>query len=539
MESDLRAGPREWIGLAALALPTLLVSVDMTVVYLALPQLGADLQPSSSQLLWITDIYGFIVAGFLITMGTLGDRIGRRKLLMLGGVAFGISSALAAYSVSAEMLIATRALMGIAGATLMPSVLALVSNLFRDPRERAFAIAVWMTIYSVGMAIGPLLGGVVLELFWWGSVFLLNVPVMLLLLVTAPLLLPEYRDTTAGRLDLFSVVLSLGAILPIIYGIKRFAESGVEFSSILAIVAGLIVGVAFAHRQRTLDNSLLDMSLFRNSAFSSAVAILLLVLMVFGGIYLFFAQYLQLVEGLSPLRAGLWMLPSVVGIVIGNMAAPIIARRVRPAYVCGIGLIAAAMGSLLFTQVDSVSGLTMLTVGSVIALFGLSPTMVLGIDLIVGTVPPEKAGSAASVSETSGELGFALGVATLGTVGTAIYRGQLADSMPSDASPTVAEAARDSLAGATAEAERLPFALGAELLDAAKEAFTSGLNVVGAVSGVASAGLAVLAMVLLRHVRPSADVAGAQEAAAESDTFPASPGEPPGIPRITGCNTNY
>ncbi len=215
------AGRREWIGLAVLALPTLLASLDMSVLFLALPHLSADLGANSSQQLWILDIYGFMLAGFLVTMGTLGDRIGRRRLLMFGATAFGLASIVAAWSTSAEMLILARAALGIAGATLMPSTLALIRNMFHDARQRGVAIAVWMSCFMVGTAIGPLIGGVMLSMFWWGSVFLLAVPVMVILLVAAPTLLPEYRDAAAGRVDLTSVVLSLAAILPVIYGLKE------------------------------------------------------------------------------------------------------------------------------------------------------------------------------------------------------------------------------------------------------------------------------------------------------------------------------
>ena len=221
-----RAGRREWAGLAVIALPCLLATMDLEVLNLAVPALTADLQPSSAQLLWIIDIYGFMVAGSLITMGTLGDRIGRRRLLLIGAAAFGAASVVAAFSTSAEMLIATRALLGVAGATLAPSTLSLIRNMFTDPGQRTVAVAVWATSFSVGAAIGPLLGGVLLEWFWWGSVFLLDVPVMVLLLVVGPVLLPEYKDPGAGRLDLPSAAMSLAAVLLLIYGLKHLALAG-------------------------------------------------------------------------------------------------------------------------------------------------------------------------------------------------------------------------------------------------------------------------------------------------------------------------
>ncbi|MGH3587214.1 MAG: MFS transporter, partial [Pseudonocardia sp.] len=290
---DLRAGPREWLGLAVLTLTTLLLALDASVLFLALPHLSADLQPSSTQLLWIMDSYGFMIAGFLVTMGTLGDRIGRRRLLMIGVAAFTAASVAAAYSTSAEMLIATRALLGLAGATMMPSTLALISTMFRDRAQRGMAIAVWMASFSGGTLIGPVVGGVLLETFWWGSVFLLGVPVVLLLLVTAPLLLPEYRAPGAGRLDLTSVALSLAAIVPIVFGLKELAVRGPEWLPVLSIVAGAAFGAAFVRRQRALPEPLLDVSLFADRTFRAALGVLMVGMAAIAGSYLFVTQYLQ------------------------------------------------------------------------------------------------------------------------------------------------------------------------------------------------------------------------------------------------------
>jgi MFS transporter, DHA2 family, multidrug resistance protein len=254
-----------------------------------------------------------MIAGFLITMGTLGDRIGRRRLLSIGAAAFGAASVLAAFSTSAEMLISARALLGIAGATLMPSTLALLRNMFHDPGQRTFAIGVWVTSFTAGFLIGPVLGGALLMYFWWGSVFLMGVPVMALLLALAPVLLPEYRDTEAGQLDLYSVALSLAAILPVIYGIKQISSHGPAGLPVLSIVAGVAVGAVFARRQRVLKDPLLDLRLFRSRAFGAALVVMLLGIGALVGAELFVAQYLQMVLGLSALAAGLWMMPAVAG----------------------------------------------------------------------------------------------------------------------------------------------------------------------------------------------------------------------------------
>ena len=269
-ETPQQAGRREWIGLAVIALPCLLYSMDLTVLNLALPAISEDLRPSSSELLWIVDIYGFLVAGLLITMGTLGDRIGRRRLLLIGAASFGAASVLAAFASSAPMLIAARALLGVAGATLAPSTMALIFNMFADPGERKIAIGVWIASFSAGAAIGPLVGGALLELFWWGSVFLIGVPVMALLLVLGPRLLPESRDPDAGRLDLVSAALSLAAVLAVIFALKRLAEDGLHWTPFVAVAAGVLLAALFARRQRRLDDPLIDLDLFRIPAFSAA-----------------------------------------------------------------------------------------------------------------------------------------------------------------------------------------------------------------------------------------------------------------------------
>jgi DHA2 family multidrug resistance protein-like MFS transporter len=418
-----QATRRDWIGLVVLALPCVLYSMDLTVLNLALPAISADLQPSPAQLLWIVDIYGFLVAGLLITMGTLGDRIGRRRLLLIGAGAFGAASVLAAFSTSAGMLIATRALLGIAGATLAPSTLSLIRNMFHDPRQRTFAIGVWITSYSAGGAMGPLLGGALLEHFWWGSVFLIGVPVMALLLAVGPALLPEFRDPRAGRADLAGAALSLAAVLAVIYGIKRMAEQGSSWPAVLAVSTGLIVGTLFVRRQRRLADPLIDLRLFRSPAFSGPLAVYTLGTFLTFGAYLFIAQYLQRVLGLSPLRAGLAMLPFFFGFIVGSMLTPVIVRRLRPAFVMAGGLAIAAVGFGLFAAIDGATGVWLVVAGCIAFALGLAPVFTLATDLIVGAAPPERAGVAAAISETGSELGGALGIAILGSIATAAYGG--------------------------------------------------------------------------------------------------------------------
>jgi DHA2 family multidrug resistance protein-like MFS transporter len=495
-----QAGRREWLGLAVIALPCLLYSMDLTVLYLAVPSLTAELAPSSTELLWITDIYGFMLAGFLITMGTLGDRIGRRRLLLIGAAAFGVGSLLAAFSTSVGMLIVTRALLGLAAATLAPSTLSLIRNMFLDPKQRTFAIAVWTTSFSVGAALGPLLGGLLLEFFWWGSVFLVAVPVMLLLLALGPRLLPEYRDPDAGRLDLVSAGLSVLAVLALVYGLKEIAAGGVEGTPLLSILFGLGVGLLFVRRQRTLAEPLLDLRLFRSRRFSASLAAITLTFAIMFGIFLFIAQYLQLVLGYSPLEAGLWTAPSSFGFIAGAMFSSVLVRLVRPAFVVAGGLVLAAAGLALLTQVGSDSSVVLVVVSSVVLSMGVAAPVTLLTDLIVGCVAPERAGVASGVSETGTELGGALGIAVLGSIGVAVYRNQLADAVPDGVSHQVSEASQDTLGAAVEAARSLPDALGARLLNAAQEAFSQGLQVAAFTSAAVALGAAALVALLLRRM---------------------------------------
>jgi MFS transporter, DHA2 family, multidrug resistance protein len=498
-----RAGRREWVGLAVLTLACLLYVMDLTVLHLAVPALSADLQPTSAQLLWIIDIYGFFVAGSLITMGTLGDRIGRRKLLLIGAIAFGVVSVLAAFSPTAELLILARALLGIAGATLAPSTLSLIFHMFQDLRQRSVAIGVWIGAFSAGSAIGPVLGGLLLEHFWWGSVFLLALPVMALLLILGPRVLPEYRDPNAGRLDLPSAALSVAAVLAVIYGLKDLAQDGLSLPAVLAIVAGLAIGVAFVARQQRLADPMIDIGLFKLRAFNAALATNFLAIFVAVGYFLFVAQYLQLVVGLSPLQAGLWSLPSAFGFIIGSQLAPRILRKVHPAQVIGGGLALSAVGLAVLTQVDVSGGLVPLVTGSVIISLGLAPVFGLTTELIVGSAPPEQAGAASGISETGAELGGALGIAIMGSIGVAIYRSQLADQLPDGLPAQAAAAARDTLGSATAVAAQLPDQLGTALLAAARQAFVGGMQLSSAIATVVALALAILALVVLRD-RPAA-----------------------------------
>ncbi|MYY08028.1 MFS transporter [Streptomyces sp. SID4919] len=498
-----RAGRREWTGLAVLALPTLVLALDMSVLHLASPQLGADLGPTGSELLWIMDIYGFMIAGFLITMGTLGDRVGRRRLLLIGAFAFGVASLLAAYATDPLTLILGRALLGVAGATLAPSTLSLISNMFKDAGQRAVAISVWISCFMAGMGIGPVVGGVLLEWFWWGSVFLPAVPVMVLLLVVGPKVLPEYRTRDAGRPDLTSAALSLAGILPTVYGLKRAAEDGFGPGPVVAIVAGAVFTVLFVRRQLRLDEPLLDLGLFGDRSFRAALLIILVSTAAGGGLYLFATQYLQLVAALPPLTAGLWLIPTAVASAAGSLVAPSLARRLRPGHVVAGGLAVAVAGYLTMAVAGADSGPVLVATGITLVFFGAGPMTALSTDLVVGSVPPRRAGSAASMSETATELGISLGVAVLGSLGTAVYRGRIEGSLPENVPADAMRDTEDTLAGATAAARDLPGVVGDRLLESGREAFTAGMNIAALVGAALVAALAVLSARALGHVRPT------------------------------------
>ncbi|MCV0396213.1 MAG: MFS transporter [Rhizobiaceae bacterium] len=505
-----KAGRREWIGLAVLALPCLLYSMDLTVLNLAIPHLTADLKPTGAQLLWIVDIYGFLVAGSLITMGTLGDRIGRRKLLMIGAVAFGAASVLAAFSTTPEMLIFARAVLGVAAATLAPSTLSLLRNMFHDPRQRTLAIGIWITSFSAGGALGPLVGGVMLQYFWWGSVFLIALPIMALLLALGPVLLPEFRDENAGRLDLASAALSLVAVLSVIFGLKEIATEGASTLAFAAIAGGIVLGWVFARRQTRLADPLIDLSLFRFPAFSASLAINIAAFFAAFASFLMVAQYLQLVLGMTPLRAGLWSLPGAIAFIVGAQITPRVAHRMKPSRLMASGLVVAAVGFLVLAQAGGEWSLAAIVAGTTILSIGLVPVFTMTTDLVVGVAPPERAGSAAAISETSAEFGGALGIAVLGSIAAAVYRLAMARSLPADLPGDAATAARDTIGGAIGAAATLPPDLADAVTWTARAAYSSAFSLAAAISAGLLVATAILALIVLRGLPP---IGGAEAAA--------------------------
>jgi DHA2 family multidrug resistance protein-like MFS transporter len=485
-----KAGRREWIGLAVIALPCMLYSMDLTVLDLALPSLGRALKPSSAELLWIVDIYGFLLAGALITMGMLGDRIGRRRLLLIGAGAFGAASTMCAFSTSAGLLIAARGVQGIAGATLAPSTLSLIRSLFNDSRQRTFAIGVWATSFSTGAAIGPIAGGLLLEHFWWGSAFLIGVPVMALLLLLGPFLLPESRSEQRGSIDWLSAPLSALAVLPIIYGIKRIALGGSAWLAAASVAAGLLIGVFFFRRQRRLPEPLLDPALFRIPEFTISLAVNLCALFATFGSFLFFALFLQQVHGLSPFAAGVAMLPAACGFIAGSQLGPQLVKRFPTARVITASLFVAATGLAVLATLTPEAPLGVVIGGSILLAIGSSPAVTLVTDLIVSHAPAERVGAASALSETCGELGGALGIAILGTFGSSLYRLRMAEL------GNVPRVGVETLSGALAVAARMPIADAQPLIAQARAAFVDGMR-----WAMLLAALVTAACGLLVHVR--------------------------------------
>jgi len=508
---------RRWLALGVLTLAVLLIGVDGTVLALATPFIQQDLDASFTQILWIGDIYSFVLAALLISMGSLGDRVGHKKLLLCGATAFALISVLAAYSTSAEMLIVSRALLGVAGATLAPATLALIRGIFPDARERSVAVGIWASAFSAGAALGPVVGGILLEHFWWGSVFLINVPVMVVLLTGGLILLPERRDPKPGPWDLPSVGLSMIGMFGVVYAIKEGAALGIRPDVLAAGMVGAAALILFVRRQLRLPEPLIDVRLFGNRAFSGVVAANLLSVLGLSGLVFFLSQFFQLVHGYGPLKAGLAELPAAVTATVFGVLAGVAVRywSSRAVLTTGLALVGVSMASLAFITPSTPYlplGVALFLVG-----VGLGLAFTVASDVILASVPKDRAGAAAAVSETAYELGMALGIATLGSIVTSVYRGFV---VPPGIPPAVASHARDSLSAAVHAAETLPAGQSDALLTVAKDAFTTGLAIASGVGSVLMLIAAVAVWILLRPRLP-----GASEVAVLHD---------PGVHRDTG-----
>lgn len=496
MQVEDRAGVREWLALAVLMLPVLTVSISTTALGFAVPQLSAALQPTGEQLLWIIDGYPLALAAFLLTMGSLGDRVGRRRVLLIGTFGFTAVSAYAAFVGSPLELIAARALVGVFGATLLPSTLSLLRNVFRDDGQRRLAIAVWSAGFAGGAALGPIVGGWLLQHFWWGAIFLLPMPINGVLLVAAPFLVPESKQPDAGRLDLPSVVLSVAMMGPTAYGLKHGAAAGIDAGSVLPLLAGLLSGLFFVRRQLRLPEPLLDVRLLTNRTLTTAALANFSSIFVFAGVQFYLAQHLQLVLGLPPVTAGWWLLPGALASMLMSLSVVSIAQRIPRWFVVGVGMSVLALGTFsgTFLQVDS----PVIAPVLIYVALGLGSAMAqaLSTDALIGAAPPERAGAASGLSETAFELGTSLGVAVLGSMLTTTYTRTLV--LPEGVPEADQHAVSQTLGAAEAVADTLPPAIGEALHTAAQSAFVYAENVTSFFAGI---GLLVVAVLVARSYR--------------------------------------
>jgi len=416
-----------------------------------------------------------------VTMGTLGDRFGRRKMLLIGATGFALVSALAAFAPTAALLIAARALLGFFGAMLMPSTLSLLRSVFQNREQRRLAIAVWAAAFSAGSALGPIVGGVLLEHFAWGSVFLVAVPVLIPLLILAPILVPESRDPNPGRIDLLSILMSMATMVPVVYAIKEFAVDGITPLVVILIIVGVGMGVLFVRRQLRAEVPMLDMALFRRGMFSGAILVNLLSVVALVGFLYYVSQHLQLVLGLKPVEAGLALIPGMAMMIVSGLVVVPIARRVRPEILVPAALVFSLAGYLVVAFTTHAHGVAPLIVAFVLLGIGIGAAETVSNELILAAAPPEKAGAASAVSETAYELGAVLGTTILGGIITAFYRTSLV--VPAGVPEALADRAKETLAGAFSAAEQLPEALGLALQQAASEAFGTGVMVTSLIGG--------------------------------------------------------
>jgi len=494
-----RVGWRGWAALVVLMLPVLLVSVDNTVLSFALPDIALDLAPTSTEQLWIIDAYPLVLAGLLVTMGTLGDRYGRRRMLLIGAVGFAAVSVLAAFAPSAVLLIAARAGMGVFGAMLMPSTLSLLRSIFTDRDQRRLAIAVWASMFSAGAALGPIVGGILLEHFAWGSVFLMSVPVLVPLLVFAPLLVPESRDPRPGRIDPVSIALSMLTMVPVVYAIKELAVHGLGWMPLVLTVIGVLFGVLFVRRQLSSDAPMLDMRLFARGSFSGALLVNLLSVIALVGFLYFVAQHLQLIVGLAPMQAGFALVPGMAAMIVAGLVVVPISRRVAPRIVVPIALGFSVVAYLLVPLAVGDGALSLLVGAFTLLGIGIGAAETVSNDLILASAPPAKAGAASAVSETAYELGAVLGTAVLGGILTAAYRAGIV--VPDGLDRAAADAARETLAGAVAVSHGLEPAMAEALRSAAAHAFDAGVGITAVIGAVLVGVAGVIAATTLGGTR--------------------------------------
>jgi DHA2 family multidrug resistance protein-like MFS transporter len=506
------ATARSWIGLAVLVLPLLLITIDGTVLVLGLPAISADLSPTGIEQLWMIDIYSLVLAGLLVAMSTVGERFGRRRNLLIGSAVFTVASAAGALATTPWMLIGARALLGVGGAIMMPSTLSLVRNMFLDRQQRRYAMAVWAAMASVGAAVGPIIGGWVIETFSWQAAFLMNIPVMVVLLVLGPRLLPESRNPDLHRIDAMSVALSFVGMVGVVYAIKTYAGGKDTSLATSALVVGLVAVVAFVRRQLTLPTPLLEVRLFRVRYFRGAVVGDLLSILAMVGALVALVQYLQLVLGLNPLEASVWLLPQAVLAAAAAFVAATLVTRFLPAYVIAVGLLIAAIGFSLTVFLSPGSSPALIAASLALVALGAGVGLSLSNDIIMTSVRPERAGQAAATSETAYELGTTLGTAVLGGVLVAWYTRVVSAEISAVALPEpLRERASSTMAEAQLVATEVDTTTAGSVLGIAEAAFTEAIIVAGLAGALIMVLTAAWALVTLRGAAPDRDLAADHE----------------------------
>jgi DHA2 family multidrug resistance protein-like MFS transporter len=485
------------LALAALALPTLLVAVDISVLAVALPTMGRELHASATELLWMTDSYNFMVAGAMLTTGAIADRIGRRRMILVCAAIFAIASGIGAFATTPELVIVARGVMGLAGSAILPASMALLGGLFTDEKTRIQAMGVMMTVFLGGMAIAPFVGGLLLAHFWWGSVFLMGVPVMAVTIAVVPRLIPESKADVPAPLDLASAALSVFAVLSLVFALKRAVNSGFDSSVLVALVAGVVLGTVFLRRQATLEHPLMDLGLLARPRVRRTLTALFLTALLMGGTSLFFNLYLQEVQGLSPLDAAWWMLPMMVSMIAAANLGPWLNRRLPQRTVVVSMMSVMAVGFALYVVAPaSAAGRPVVATGASLATFGIGAVFPMLMDGVISSAPPERAASSASLAQLSNELGIALGLTVLGSLGTVVYRARL--GLPGST-------AEQSVIDGIREGQHDP-----ALLASVKGSFTDAFHVAGLV------GVAVMGVVLVLAARATHETS-APEAVTEPE----------------------
>ncbi|MEU1896186.1 MFS transporter [Streptomyces pristinaespiralis] len=484
-------GANRWVVLFVLCVSLLLVALDATVLHVAVPAVTEDLRPSGVELLWIVDAYPLVCAALLILFGTLGDRVGRRRVLLLGYGIFGAASAVAAFAPDPEILIGARALLGVGGAMIMPATLSILRAVFPDRRERATAIGIWTAVAAVGAATGPVLGGFLVENFWWGSVFLINIPLMALILPVGRWLLPESRGGADGPWDVLGALMAAAGVLGVVLGVKRLGVGSGPLDP--AALGPLLIGAAllalFVGRQKRRRHPLVDMRMFARAAFSTSVGCIVLAMLALVGLELIAVQYLQLILGLGPLETGLRLLPLTFAAMAAGATGSHTLNRLGPRRMVGWGFVLTAVAVLLLTVMGQHDRPWLLTGAFVLLGFGLQTTLFGAYESMLSEAPADQAGGAAAIGETSYQLGAGMGIALLGSVMNAAYSPAVASlsGVPASAS----SAAAHSLGEAYQVAERLGGPAGELLRSTARHSFVHGLHI----TLVVSAGLLLLGAV--------------------------------------------